>query len=298
MSPGAQSPDDVAYITTSMNAKYAAKKMLRALDLLPEWLAKWRLSVNRTCTVCCGGRPAVRAQTVPRVHQHSSSGVPLNDMQATEHLSLPLYRCEQPGARSPSNRGDAGHCDEEKRRPPAPSPTRPALGQTSSLPNMGLATTVAPAGTKDFASAQNVGRSKIFNKDQLTMKRQPHTSAAQPPSPSSHPTPSPGTRMTAETTFAQIVTSAAPGSPRYVTSVAPAQPRSNRADSGTISTFVPRAAAARHTAPPSTRTTTERPPPAAPQPPHHLSQGSGGLTFFRNGESRKRVPLKGRATVS
>ncbi|KAJ8703941.1 hypothetical protein PYW07_013235 [Mythimna separata] len=203
----------------------------------------------------------------------------------------------RPGARSPSDRGGAGHCEEEERRQPSPSPTRPALGRTSSLPNMGLATTVVPAGTKDFAFAQNVGRSKIFIRDQLlTMKRQPHTSAAQPPSPSSHPTPSPGTRTTAETTFAQIVTSAAPGSPRCVTSVAPAQPRSNRADSGTISAFVPRAAAARHTAPPSTRTAVERPPPAALQPSHPPAIAATSGEFHSS--ARPRCPPQSPAALA
>ena len=38
--------DDAAYFATSMGAKHAALKMQRNLYLLPEWLAKWRLSVN------------------------------------------------------------------------------------------------------------------------------------------------------------------------------------------------------------------------------------------------------------
>lgn len=38
--------DDAAYISVSMNPTYAAVKMQRTLDLLPEWLSKWRLSVN------------------------------------------------------------------------------------------------------------------------------------------------------------------------------------------------------------------------------------------------------------
>lgn len=38
--------DDAAYISISMNAEYAALKMQRNLDLLPDWLSKWRLKVN------------------------------------------------------------------------------------------------------------------------------------------------------------------------------------------------------------------------------------------------------------
>uniref|UniRef100_A0A2A4JQF8 Reverse transcriptase domain-containing protein n=1 Tax=Heliothis virescens TaxID=7102 RepID=A0A2A4JQF8_HELVI len=38
--------DDAAYITTSLSARHAIVKMQRVLDLLPEWLSKWRLSVN------------------------------------------------------------------------------------------------------------------------------------------------------------------------------------------------------------------------------------------------------------
>lgn len=38
--------DDAAYIATSLNVRHAAVKMQRVLDLLPEWLSKWRLSVN------------------------------------------------------------------------------------------------------------------------------------------------------------------------------------------------------------------------------------------------------------
>ncbi|KAJ8710242.1 hypothetical protein PYW07_009608 [Mythimna separata] len=129
------------------------------------------------------------------------------------------------------------------------------------------------------------------------MKRQPHTSAAQPPSPSNHPTLPPGTWTTAEVTFAQIVTSAAPGSPRCVTSVAPAQPRSNRPDSGTVSAFVPRAAAARHTAPPSTRTAVERPPPAAPQPSHPPAIAATSSGEFHS-SARPRCPPQSPAALA
>ena len=38
--------DDVALLTTSLNPKYAALKLQRALDLLPDWLAEWRLTLN------------------------------------------------------------------------------------------------------------------------------------------------------------------------------------------------------------------------------------------------------------
>ncbi|XP_063898861.1 probable RNA-directed DNA polymerase from transposon X-element [Helicoverpa armigera] len=52
--------DDAAYITTSMSAKHAIVKMQRVLDLLPEWLSKWRLSVNvgKTQAIIIGGGPA------------------------------------------------------------------------------------------------------------------------------------------------------------------------------------------------------------------------------------------------
>lgn len=51
--------DDAAYITTSLNGKHAALKMQRALDLLPDWLAKWRLSVNvgKTQAIVTGSAP-------------------------------------------------------------------------------------------------------------------------------------------------------------------------------------------------------------------------------------------------
>ncbi|KAJ8724200.1 hypothetical protein PYW07_008180 [Mythimna separata] len=38
--------DDAAYVGSSLNARHAAVKVQRVLDLLPEWLSKWRLSVN------------------------------------------------------------------------------------------------------------------------------------------------------------------------------------------------------------------------------------------------------------
>lgn len=38
--------DDTAYIATSLSPKHAAVKLQRALDLLPEWLQKWRLTAN------------------------------------------------------------------------------------------------------------------------------------------------------------------------------------------------------------------------------------------------------------
>lgn len=38
--------DDAAYLTSSIRSKHAAVKMQRALDALPDWLSKWRLSVN------------------------------------------------------------------------------------------------------------------------------------------------------------------------------------------------------------------------------------------------------------
>ena len=44
--------DDVALVTTSLNATYAAKKLQRALDLLPAWLAEWRLALNISKTQC------------------------------------------------------------------------------------------------------------------------------------------------------------------------------------------------------------------------------------------------------
>lgn len=42
--------DDTAYVATSLNTKAAAAKLQRALDLLPEWLNKWRLAANPTKT--------------------------------------------------------------------------------------------------------------------------------------------------------------------------------------------------------------------------------------------------------
>lgn len=60
--------DDAAYITTSMSLKHAAKKMQRALDLLPEWLQKWRLTVNvaKTQAICATSKkifpPALELQ--------------------------------------------------------------------------------------------------------------------------------------------------------------------------------------------------------------------------------------------
>ncbi|CAH2040682.1 unnamed protein product, partial [Iphiclides podalirius] len=38
--------DDSAFFTSSHNAAFAARKMQRQLDLLPEWLDRWRMSVN------------------------------------------------------------------------------------------------------------------------------------------------------------------------------------------------------------------------------------------------------------
>ncbi|CAF4874636.1 unnamed protein product [Pieris macdunnoughi] len=38
--------DDTAYVATSLKIKHAAVKLQRALDLLPEWLEKWRLAAN------------------------------------------------------------------------------------------------------------------------------------------------------------------------------------------------------------------------------------------------------------
>ena len=38
--------DDIALMTTSLNPTHAAKKLQRALDLLPDWLAEWRLALN------------------------------------------------------------------------------------------------------------------------------------------------------------------------------------------------------------------------------------------------------------
>ena len=38
--------DDIALLTKSLNPNHAAKKLQRALDLLPDWLAEWRLKLN------------------------------------------------------------------------------------------------------------------------------------------------------------------------------------------------------------------------------------------------------------
>lgn len=38
--------DDAAFYVHSMNAAHAAKKMQRQLDVIPDWLKKWRLAVN------------------------------------------------------------------------------------------------------------------------------------------------------------------------------------------------------------------------------------------------------------
>ena len=44
--------DDVALVTHSLNPVHAARKLQRALDLLPAWLAEWRLALNVSKTQC------------------------------------------------------------------------------------------------------------------------------------------------------------------------------------------------------------------------------------------------------
>ncbi|KAJ8703940.1 hypothetical protein PYW07_013234 [Mythimna separata] len=68
------------------------------------------------------------------------------------------------------------------------------------------------------------------------------------------------------------------------------------ADSGTISAFVPRAAAARHTAPPSTRTAVERPPPAALQPSHPPAIAATSGEFHSS--ARPRCPPQSPAALA
>ena len=49
--------DDIALLTKSLNPKHAAKKLQRSLDLLPDWLAEWRLALNvaKTQALVFGG---------------------------------------------------------------------------------------------------------------------------------------------------------------------------------------------------------------------------------------------------
>ena len=61
--------DDIARVTRSLNLTHAAKKLQRALDLLLDWLAEWRLALNvakrRRKALCFGGHkkpPPLRLQ--------------------------------------------------------------------------------------------------------------------------------------------------------------------------------------------------------------------------------------------
>lgn len=44
--------DDIAIITSSIRSKHAVTKLQRSLNLLPDWLAKWRMRVNVSKTQC------------------------------------------------------------------------------------------------------------------------------------------------------------------------------------------------------------------------------------------------------
>ena len=44
--------DDIALVSTSLSSAHASKKLQRALDLLPAWLAEWRLTLNISKTQC------------------------------------------------------------------------------------------------------------------------------------------------------------------------------------------------------------------------------------------------------
>lgn len=59
--------DDAAYIATSIRTNHAVMKMQRTLDALPDWLSKWRLSINvdKTQALSVGGRltePSLRLE--------------------------------------------------------------------------------------------------------------------------------------------------------------------------------------------------------------------------------------------
>ena len=58
--------DDIAFLAKSLNPKHAAVKIQRALDLLPDWLADWRLTLNvaKTQAITFGGH---RTQPPPLV---------------------------------------------------------------------------------------------------------------------------------------------------------------------------------------------------------------------------------------
>lgn len=64
--------DDAAYISISMKAYHAARKLQDTLDLLPDWLNKWRLSVN-----------ASKTQLLMTTYQPSRSVAPIK-IQDTE----------------------------------------------------------------------------------------------------------------------------------------------------------------------------------------------------------------------
>ena len=38
--------EDIALVTKSLSPTHATKKLQRTLDLLPDWLAEWRLALN------------------------------------------------------------------------------------------------------------------------------------------------------------------------------------------------------------------------------------------------------------
>ncbi|KAJ8703716.1 hypothetical protein PYW07_013010 [Mythimna separata] len=86
-----------------------------------------------SCVLCGFVSATARREGLPRAILGASG------IEVVAEATSPDMKPTRPGARSPSDRGGAGHCEEEERIQPSPPPIRPALGRTSSLPNVRMA---------------------------------------------------------------------------------------------------------------------------------------------------------------
>ena len=110
--------DDIALISKSLNPDHAASKLQRALDLLPDWLAQWRLSLNvaKTQALSFGGRLrlppplSLQGQQIHWTYHATYLGVKIdrrllmtgqvkkaaNAAKVALHLLRPLFRSRLP----------------------------------------------------------------------------------------------------------------------------------------------------------------------------------------------------------